>query len=460
METPFFAVEHSRWKLTGACVTPHGDATCPGETCECDNPLSLRKFLALPRGQRNALVTSLQDEFQSALSSEPLVSNYIVNRIGSPSAYGEVYHVCARGAHVAAKVMGILSDAADAADQNLQEVTKATLVSRLVRDGVCPYFPLVYFAQPSAVTRLPATSEVGKMGRLSACRGAMVDWLLENDAVKPINKKLLRSRRAVITGTQIRNETELMYVFDTNAKLTDESLLQAALTHALSVTPYFLSTLMYSEFADGDLLAFLSNNTQHKLNACLRAASESVRSDVVKFGRMCSQLVEGVEAMQQHLGMVHNDLHMANVLVSVDSEGGVTPLLHDFGLSKVVTLPSLVEYPELQSLVDHNTVTDMFVMTSEQRVRDLRSLLIDKMLSYGHSGDIELSTPILALLERAKGVIDAYEQAGRTDEQLFAELQHVFTLGAHGTPASATSGISGGYVRHRRFGSKLGFVKV
>jgi hypothetical protein len=85
------------------------------------------------------------------------------------------------------------------------------------------------------------------------------------------------------------------------------------------------SHLLFSELAFSDLKNYI-----HKLNS-------------LELNQVISQVFRGIADLQVHCGIVHNDLHLGNILLLYKpSEYGVQILIHDFGRSvKVKSLSSI-----------------------------------------------------------------------------------------------------------------------
>lgn len=401
----------------------------------CSDAASLHEFKQLSRQRRHAVILARQNAFYKVLAPHrPGPSDFIVSRIGSPSAFGEVYHVCVDGAHVACKVMPAYSPAF--MRKNMQEVSKASLVSKLVILKLCPYFPLMYLAQTDVQVQLDPDSQAARSGRYAACKPLVLKFLTENPSTPLVVKRLLGrpSTRERVLGTEVKSHAELLTLLMTYAggsERISEEFVQTLIDEAFRATRTFPATLMYSELADGDLGAVLLRSNMSKLPAALQAASVEIRHNVTVFAKLCGQLVEAIEALQEHAGMVHNDLHFANVLV-MWRRGQLLPLIHDFGESRVVVMPHFVPAADAALLTTADTSAEG-AFTTDQRLYDLQMLFVDKMLSFATDADpeLELSSECIALLQRMEAVINGYRAAGRTDANLFAELQRVI---AHEVP--------------------------
>ncbi|AVK75674.1 hypothetical protein pneo_cds_67 [Pandoravirus neocaledonia] len=259
-------------------------------------------------------------------------------RIGSPSADAEVYEtiIASRrpgqygrlgsntgpsadvvfsaalrapdATRMAVKVLAVVSD--DSAARNNSEMTIAQAASDLVRQGASPHFPLVYgTTYCDAVTYAPG-SLLGAAARDYDLRQQVID------AAPPARRRQVRAI--------VRTTADLTAIADA---LEAYGLTIESLDPGRPLAAY----LLVSEMAWGDL------------------ASLAARTDLTAdqwFGIVRGVLM-AVSVLQQHLSVVHNDLHFGNVLVALvatESDGGggaaptacthmLLPLVHDFGRS-------------------------------------------------------------------------------------------------------------------------------
>lgn len=382
-------------------------------TCATRDPVGFPAFHSLTRTQRLSLfrdaglAAQLVPLYVHALGTAGSgdKSSYIVQRIGSPSKYGEVYVVCVHGVYLAAKVLPITSD--ETAAMNAKEVEVAVQASNLVESGKCANFPLVYFYAPRVQTTLrDASSQVALRGRLKQCRAELVSLLLSSDEVGSSSKKLLQRRQdawltlaADVDVSQPKGQwmAELGKAFNIEQLRISQRVFNDALGRALDKTPSFEATVLFSELADVDLknvyLAQARAGLPAKLAACA-SAFVSLRT----FQKVCVDLISAVESLQR-LNVVHNDLHLANVLVFCDGPD-VLALVHDFGNAKRVA----------------------GAWSPGERAHDLHTLFGAMRDALENS---KLSADIRRIVDGVCDAINDYLTANRTDTVLFSQLRAV-----------------------------------
>lgn len=395
----FFDARLTEWQVAPVCPPASNDAFA------AFHDLSRTQKLSLFR--QAALSDQFVPLFLGALgpAQEHDGSSYVVARIGSPSKYGEVYLVCIHGVYLAAKVLPITSDEIYA--MNLKEVELATRASSLVEHGTCANFPLVYFHANNVMTTLrDANSLVALRGRLKQCRAKLIDVLLSSSQVGAAAKKLIQRRRdelmtvaADVDVSQPKQQwmAELGKVFNIDQLRIPLDVFSGAVESALEVTPSFPATLLFSELADVDFKNLFLHSARESLPVKLAACSREFQSPRV-FRRLCVQMVDAIEALQA-VNVVHNDLHLANVLVLCARDSPV-PLIHDFGGSKEVS----------------------GAWTTGERVHDLYTLFGAMRDAAENS---RLDADILELVDQVWTLLNAYLTASRTDAGLFAELRKV-----------------------------------
>ena len=412
--------------------------------CSADDATRFTAFHNLPRLQRLKLFRNkvVQDALLPTYLSALRTPNesYIVSRIGSPSKYGEVYLVCMRGVYLACKVLPILSPESQA--QNVKELQFAQKASDLVERGVCPYFPLVYFASPaSKVVLQHSNSLVALRGRLWEARPRVLDMLIDparTEVPKGAKTILFRKYKEQIlsdsTDIDVAKPKEqwladLGKVFQIEQLRIPPAVFSAVVDEALAATPEFTATLLFSELADVDLKYMFLADKRSQLPPRLDVCKERFM-DAAVFRQVCLNIVQAIQALQ-NVSMVHNDLHMANVLVMCHG-AAVIPLLHDFGLSRV------------QREWDTGS-----------RIHDLYSLFIMSMQDSDLVGQTGLSPEAEDVLRGIKEIVNTYARQDRTDTGLFDELISFLTAGLTGGRRAAPRALNGGYAS-----AAFGMIKV
>lgn len=303
------AYEHATEALQGAlrsCICPRADGEQGGA---CTRLLVLSRRIGSP---------SADAEVYETLVAPRGPGSY--GRIGSngapsPAAAFSAALRAADATRMAVKVLAVVSD--DSAARNNGEMTIAQAASDLVRRGTSPYFPLVYgTTYCDNVTYAPG-SLLGAAAR---------DYDLRQQVIEAAPPARRRQVRAIV-----RTTTDL-------AAIADALQAYGLSVEALDPTRPLPAYLLVSEMAWGDL------------------SSLAARTDLTpdQWFSIVSGVLRAVGALQQHLSVVHNDLHFGNVLVALvathrDDNGDNTerahgaaptacthallPLVHDFGRS-------------------------------------------------------------------------------------------------------------------------------
>ena len=131
----------------------------------------------------------------------------------------------------------------------------------------------------------------------------------------------------------------------------------------------FPGHLLVSELASGDLKQWIALDTTDE---------EGIRA-------LLLHMIKALLYLHGTLGIVHNDLHLGNVLIINDVNCGIIPVIHDYGNS--VPLKVRVDMTDLRS-VGTNLFTDFSMFFSNidlatgPRVRDLTRKLMDIVKRY------------------------------------------------------------------------------
>lgn len=261
------------------------------------------------------------------LDSDADSAFHIVKRIGSRSRFAQVYEVAFRdfpGVKAALKVMPIESDKTGIVfgistfSANLEEIKIARRVSLFVETGVTPYFPYFYGGglckevdmQPPSDDARNKSREVQLFDRAKeyTFRETIIEQLTEdqpdrNDAARELRHKLHGwsiPRMAAYYERHSRPSIEFVgrYNFGVRAHV------------------------MIMELAYGDLYQFV------KQGKFTKAIGE----------KFILQTLQAIESMHNIVHVVHNDLHIKNILVAYQLiDGALTPvpLIHDFGYAKL-----------------------------------------------------------------------------------------------------------------------------
>ena len=214
-------------------------------------------------------------------------SEDIVNekRIGSKSTMAEVYLVSIREFKVACKILPIDSD--ESLERNIREISFAKEASE---EGI--YFPKVYDFIFCEDTYFYDTGFYNKSKRYQ-----QYTYLLE---MNPEEMKPL--------------------ILNYKKRFIDAEVASRLLMNEFRLPHKIFSNLLFSQVAEYDLDYYLF----HKV-----LTTQELQN-------LLSNIFKAIETMHTKLHLVHNDLHLGNILIINDH-----PLIHDFGKSYKSTFESV-----------------------------------------------------------------------------------------------------------------------
>jgi len=384
-------------------------------------------FLTLPRAVRHSLVMEAVQQ-----------PHTIVSRIGSESFAAAAYDVSLQnGARMVAKMMPNCSSS-DAEDRD--ELVRAEMMSQLVSQGVCPSFSMTYGGRTAVVTALPVTPpvchtaqgeevdvdrDIGLIGRHAACRELCISVLAMHPEVSAEGKAELLQRRDRLLRWTLSNRCELPHLFDFLLPYTTSpTVISETVTACLARTTHFPSTLLFSEMAHVDLGTLLQEGVAGRLPRVLADAAHQLCTSPRVFKTMCAQIFAALKAMQEYAGMVHNDLHWRNVLVTFADDGSLMPLIHDFGASRVQAAPSAVCERVRALMGELSEVKEASVrpsFSSSERVADVTNLM-KQLLQFAEKPRNHVHPDVAVFLTSVLHAIAEYTRLKRTDGSLFHEL--------------------------------------
>ena len=280
------------------------------------------------------------------------------SRIGTPSLEGEVYALPLDRHRIAMKVMPIVD--AKSVLKNKNEIEIALRASQSVRDKKCSHFPLVYAAAHCDHTVLSERSLFKRPSELWGLRSGLASKLVG-----------VKRKAFLIKTAQADSPVQVFEIARLFFATMDETTFAEEMWHTAS-------DLLFSELAFSDLRQYL---TDHKLNR-------------EQWGSLIRQLVEAVEDLTR-IGVVHNDLHLGNLLVLLSpdpvSKKGLAPflLIHDFGKSEVKDNAGWRNLADLRTAVD-----DMLLLA------EIRQTVPTEVVSMLHKMSKDLTS-----------VIEPYEKA-------------------------------------------------
>ena len=242
-------------------------------------------------------------------------------RVGSSSTAGEVYEVSMFGALIAAKLMPILSDKDIATNES--EIQIAIEASHLVVSRQSMHFPLVF--------------------GYSICNDAEFnkDSLFRLKAAEYATLKSITSKLSPMKAKRVEAEVR-------SGRVSVEDI---AKQHGVPMRKTGICNILLSELALMDLGVYLQRRI------CMK---QSRWIDILL------QIVSAIDDMQSKLGIVHNDLHLGNVLMQIPlgrvyETASFVCLVHDFGKSERVTdwTPEYYAVDLVKFIDSYTRVTEM-----------------------------------------------------------------------------------------------------
>ena len=209
----------------------------------------------------------------------------VEKRIGSNSTCAEVYLVNIDKTQVALKVLPILQKKDEI--NNIKEIAFATKASSLVLNDKSQFFPIVYGS--------------------SICENIKFD---DSSSFKEGSENYSVSK-----------------IIDSDNTLTKKEKARLKISKCLEYKKNNLkvnANVLFSELAWGDLLQFIKENE----------VTETMCDNIL------FQVFSGINDLQTKLNLVHNDLHLGNILMlfsKIKDEKYLTCLIHDFGKTEEIT---------------------------------------------------------------------------------------------------------------------------
>ena len=298
------------------------------------------------------------DYFQSenVIDTSPCFSTpegpNVIERIGSQSSNAEVYKVSFdKKIYVAAKIMPLVD--VYSAKKNKKELKIARSASKAVLEGRTQSFPLVYCQTRCGNVMLSPQSKFYIPGLLYKC-------------IQEISWKEGYKEAARIASSMSSTEFIAAHCQESKAD----------------------ADILFSELAASDLAFFLNNNS---INFCTMA-------------HIFKQILVLVNDMQTILGILHNDFHYGNILVTI-RDNRLALMAHDFGESKYLNPGSLS-----QRYVDVDKILQTLLLFHFRQDSEIRSSLL-KM--HRHVQKIvqtkqNIAHPILNLMEVWDNIVKKY----------------------------------------------------
>ena len=308
----------------------------------------------------NRVVDYFQTE--SVIDTSPCFSTpegpNVIERIGSQSSNAEVYKVSFdKKIYVAAKIMPLVD--VYSAKKNKKELKIARSASKAVLEGRTQSFPLVYGQTRCGNVMLSPQSKFYIPGLIYKC-------------IQEISWKEGYKEAARIASSMSSTEFIAAHCQESRAD----------------------ADILFSELAASDLAFFLKNNS---INFCTMA-------------HIFKQILVLVNDMQTILGILHNDFHYGNILVTI-RDNKLALMAHDFGESKYLNPGSLSH-----RYVDVDKILQTLLLFHFRQDSEIRSSLL-KM--HRHVQKIvqtkqTIAHPILNLMEVWDNIVEKYV-IGRQD---------------------------------------------
>jgi len=275
----------------------------------------------------------------------------IKQRIGMESTMGEVFKISFSKDNdllqIAAKILPIINDSSF--KNNEKEIRFAVEASELVLKNKSVYFPIVYDFKQCSETHfyeenISSTSNKIKSYNLrfgvntfmlKSLRYQQMRVLLNLNVESDIKEKILKLKKNLLDPNTIVEKLNL------NVKLPDK----------------IQSHILFSELACFDLNYYIDFLFQ----------KNELNFKILHY--LLLHIFLAIKDMIVELNLLHNDLHLGNILLINDtsSEIGYLPLIHDFGKSRKL------KYNELGELEHFDKEHDIFFFLGklEDKINDL-----------------------------------------------------------------------------------------
>lgn len=253
-------------------------------------------------------------------SCEEYGPSVIKRRLGSVSAYGQVFLVEIDGTQSALKIMPDISPTSF--EENLTEIEMSSMASSLVRNGKSQYFPLLYDAgfcdDLHMDTESPDPRGLRERARFLKIYTAMVSNLVKPKYTSDVFGKFSPTDRIYSLLQQLK---ELMTAQPLWFK--EEALASNVVQMKLSLDQEFVGAYMLLELALGDVYTVFESMSEEEAYRVLPA--------------FIGRVFEAISDMQKHMKIFHHDMHFGNILVQRTASGEYIPLINDFGFAEPLT---------------------------------------------------------------------------------------------------------------------------
>lgn len=250
----------------------------------------------------------------------------IIKRIGTESTDGEIYLVKLKGTdfHAVFKIIPYKYEHTE--ELFLNELTIAGICSDMVKQQVCRFFPMMYTSYRCNNLIFPDSSLLHEISfRYEILKDAFdkLELLLDNPDDLRDSRALKFSLQNTIGFEKDYIKIKSIILETIQAFLKDRNIIAD-----IQIDVKIKGFVIVNELGQMDLNQYISYKKQIK----------SPILDAEWFD-LLDHILNGIKFLQLN-NILHDDLHMGNVLL-LNKEEGSTWLIHDFGKSKILTEWSL-----------------------------------------------------------------------------------------------------------------------
>ncbi len=263
------------------------------------------------------------EKIVSYLNDENLCHIEVLERIGSDSTMGQVYlYKFPPNLSIAIKILPIINSKSKVINE--KEISLAKEVSNLVLSGKSPYFPLVYYDKfcDSTYYYEHNTSDFAIQSLNYQQYEYVRNFLLEKPQE---NKDIIYNLDKLYKTTKFSKESSITETFK-------------SIGINREIPSNIKSNLLFSELAHTDLKNYLFGNGKE---LGLYKSEKYIAPEILT--KIIIQVLEGIRDLQMLCNIVHNDLHLGNILLlfnpKTEGSNKINILIHDFGRSIKVQNP-------------------------------------------------------------------------------------------------------------------------
>ncbi len=247
--------------------------------------------------------------YETLINYDSFCKINIEKRIGSESTMAQVFKIAPEGMDdifIAAKVLPILSEKSHS--NNLKEILFAKTASNLIVTNESIYFPLVYNYSSCKETYFygVGSSDINKFHDRSKSY-QQYEFLLKSSNNDKMRNEIIRLKRKFLSIESIKEK----------------------LLPNIQLPEHISSDILLSEIASCDLFYFLNN----------------INMNIEEYYYLLKHIFLAIRDLHVKLNIVHNDLHLGNILILDSSvpKNKIIPLIHDFGKSRESNFENLYD---------------------------------------------------------------------------------------------------------------------